>query len=288
MKKVLVTGASGFLGRHTAEFLNSRGYDVYGTFRRTSAEIPGVSMFPCDLSKDLTEINVLFDAIIHCAAEIRGKSAAEHIDGNITAMRNLIDFARKNAAGKFIFCSSISVYGEVNGEVSEDSDRINPDLYAMSKYLCEILLAQSSLSSVYNLRLPRLIGTGIDFTYPWIPMLSHKLLNNEEIKYFNPEMYFNNVVHVNDVNVFLLKLLEKDTRETVTLNIAVRDHMKIIDVINTLKKGLQSSSRLVETSAPVRQNCHSVCVNRALEMGFESMTIKDTLKLYCAEIIKND
>ncbi|MDR1616099.1 MAG: NAD(P)-dependent oxidoreductase [Syntrophomonadaceae bacterium] len=288
MTKVLVTGAAGFLGQHVAEFLSGHGYEVYGTFRRTPAEIPGVHMFRRDLSKDPLEINAELDAVIHCAAEIRGKSATEHIEGNITAMRNLIDFARKNAVGKFVFCSSTSVYGEVTGEASEESDRINPDLYAMSKYIGELLAAQSSLNSVYNLRLPRLLGKRIDFTYPWIPALSYKLLHSEEVNYFNPEIYFNNLIHVDDVNSFLLKLLKKDARETVTLNIGTKDKMKIIDVLHTLKKGLRSGSKLLETVAPARQHCYSVCVNKALERGFDPMSIEETLKRYCTDITEND
>jgi nucleoside-diphosphate-sugar epimerase len=48
MQRVLVTGASGLIGRHVAEELARRGFDVHGC-ARTWAPIAGVSMHSCDL-----------------------------------------------------------------------------------------------------------------------------------------------------------------------------------------------------------------------------------------------
>jgi dTDP-4-dehydrorhamnose reductase len=72
MKKLLVTGASGFLGWHLCQ-LADREWDVYGTCFSHSIEIPGTNILKIDLS-DFQDIKRIFHeiqpaAVIHTAAQ---------------------------------------------------------------------------------------------------------------------------------------------------------------------------------------------------------------------------
>ncbi|MBF1999866.1 MAG: NAD(P)-dependent oxidoreductase [Synechococcales cyanobacterium M58_A2018_015] len=72
MKKLLVTGASGFLGWHVVRLAQSQ-WQVYGTYRQRAVQQVGVTLLPLDLT-DATAVNDLFqtlqpDAVLHLAAQ---------------------------------------------------------------------------------------------------------------------------------------------------------------------------------------------------------------------------
>ncbi|WP_029037662.1 NAD-dependent epimerase/dehydratase family protein [Salinimicrobium xinjiangense] len=128
--KVLVTGAAGFIGSHTAEKLQKAGMEVMGidnfspyydiTLKRQNADILkdlGVEIVEVDLrdKERLLQIPINFDFIIHFAAH-PGLSAKSTFDdyytNNVLGTRNLINFAELNKDLKhFIYISTSSVYG---------------------------------------------------------------------------------------------------------------------------------------------------------------------------------
>lgn len=61
MKKVIVTGATGFIGRYTLQLLKNRGFEVHGISSRAIA-IPGVKMHQVDLLKP-GEVEVLMQSV---------------------------------------------------------------------------------------------------------------------------------------------------------------------------------------------------------------------------------
>jgi len=71
MKKLLITGASGFLGWHLCH-LARQNWQVYGTYRTRRIEISGTTLLPIDLT-DFSVLSEFFqtlkpDAVIHTAA----------------------------------------------------------------------------------------------------------------------------------------------------------------------------------------------------------------------------
>ncbi|MCC5621764.1 NAD-dependent epimerase/dehydratase family protein, partial [Nostoc sp. CHAB 5715] len=71
MKKLLITGASGFLGWHLCQ-LAKQEWEVYGTYFSHSLEIPGIKMLKVNLT-DFQELQRIFSdvkptAVIHTAA----------------------------------------------------------------------------------------------------------------------------------------------------------------------------------------------------------------------------
>ena len=59
MKRVLVTGASGFLGRHAIPHLQSRGYEVHALARQKQEKLPGVVWHQRDLLSDLGPLEIV-------------------------------------------------------------------------------------------------------------------------------------------------------------------------------------------------------------------------------------
>ena len=98
MKRILVTGSTGTLGRPVAALLRARGADVRGVSRR-----PGES-FRADLSTGdgLDRALAGVDAVVHCASDTRRMGR-----GDITATRNLLDAATRAGHPYVLFVSIV-------------------------------------------------------------------------------------------------------------------------------------------------------------------------------------
>jgi nucleoside-diphosphate-sugar epimerase len=158
-KRILITGINGFIGKSLKLFLESKGYDVWGTSRSVLED----KTIKIDLSKNnfLTKNNFpCFDIIIHSAASSSeyGLDNERIFIDNISIIKNTLDyFSKKNTHN--IFLSSISIYGEDqrNKPVKID-DYLNPSsYYGKSKLQCEIVIKNRCnkynilrLAPVYN------------------------------------------------------------------------------------------------------------------------------------------
>ncbi|HET9448670.1 MAG TPA: NAD(P)-dependent oxidoreductase [Steroidobacteraceae bacterium] len=115
--RVLVTGASGFIGSHAAEHLRARGHDVVATGRserhlRALAD-RGCRVVPADLAQsDLTTLVEGCDAIVHSAARASpwGNRSLFWND-NVVATQRLVESARgSGSVRRFVLISTPSIY----------------------------------------------------------------------------------------------------------------------------------------------------------------------------------
>lgn len=159
--KYLLTGASGFLGKHILEALPRESVVTLG--RREENQII------CDLSTTVPDLSPV-DVVIHCAgkAHIVPKSAEEERDFfqvNLEGTRHLIQAIEKSGRlpRQLVFISTVSVYGKDFGiSISEDHPLLGSSPYAQSKILAESLVqnwGKSRNIPVLILRLPLVVGT---------------------------------------------------------------------------------------------------------------------------------
>lgn len=148
MKKVFVTGASGFVAEHLIPVLRSMGWFVYGTDRK---EIPSAE---CDdfISLDLVDMKPSdlkghsFDLVIHLAAARAdwGVSDNEFFRDNEEASRSLIRVINKIHVPKIIFISSISVMPQATSDCLDESAAYDPiNAYGFSKKAAELLFIEN-------------------------------------------------------------------------------------------------------------------------------------------------
>jgi UDP-glucose 4-epimerase len=148
MKKILVTGSSGQLGRAIVNQLKLRNYNVLGIDVVASETTDRI----IDI-RDATVINEItrgFDAIIHTAA-IHGKHyelkypREEFIKTNIDGTFHLLNACVLNGIKKFLYTSTTSIYGKamVNTEqavwVDETLTPDPRDIYDITKLTAELL-----------------------------------------------------------------------------------------------------------------------------------------------------
>jgi len=155
--KILVTGAAGFIGFHTAEALLQRGDEVVGfdnfnnyydpALKEARAErLAGNKNFELVRGslEDIHKVSELFshyrfDAVIHLAAQAGVRYSLTHphvyIASNVTGFMNVLDEAKNAGIKRFIYASSSSVYGNNKKMPFAESDRVDEpiSLYAATK-----------------------------------------------------------------------------------------------------------------------------------------------------------
>lgn len=116
LQKVLVTGASGFLGRRVVEVLVQKGYPVRALIRKLSntkkLEECGAEIFYGDVA-DRESLGAAIrdvEMVVHAAADTAGTER----DGEWSTIRgteNVLEFCRQDGIRKLIYISSCAVYG---------------------------------------------------------------------------------------------------------------------------------------------------------------------------------
>ncbi|MCP4762747.1 MAG: NAD(P)-dependent oxidoreductase [archaeon] len=164
--KILITGTSGFLGKHLKRHCEQKGFDVYGTtFLKLLNDEKEIQF---DISKEL-EIEKLWDddfkIIIHSAGCVNQKKSKEFMNAvNVQGTLNMVRFAKEHGCGHLIFLSSVAIYKRPVGQhLTEDAPRLedsgNP--YGLSKALAEKVIEESGIPYTI-LRLPMVLGEGDD------------------------------------------------------------------------------------------------------------------------------
>jgi dihydroflavonol-4-reductase len=132
-RRIVVTGATGFVGSRVAAALRERGDEVVALVRdsrRTErlADL-GVELVESDLSDDaqLREVLEGADALIHAAGSYRvGITKAERgamWDANIGTTTRLLDAAETRATSRIVYVSTANVFGNTRGEVVDETYR---------------------------------------------------------------------------------------------------------------------------------------------------------------------
>jgi UDP-glucose 4-epimerase len=140
--RILVTGAGGFIGGHLVPALAESGHSVLAIVRNASAyEAPvGVETIELDLTQPLGSASLPeVDCVVHLAqanVPFPG-SAVELYRVNTVATQELLDYARRAGAQRFLYASSGSVYGQGNRPFREDDELPIADFYAVTKINAE-------------------------------------------------------------------------------------------------------------------------------------------------------
>jgi nucleoside-diphosphate-sugar epimerase len=171
--KVLVTGATGFVGRAVVSRLRSTGLSVRTSSRSNEPNCPGEHVI-ADLERPsmLDPLTTGCDAVIHLAARTHqiGSAADEakrYRSANVEATGRLVDAALRTGVGRFVYVSSIKVNGEsTDGRAPFTADDPpNPQgWYGVSKRDAEELLRDATRSSAMDhviVRPPLVYGPGV-------------------------------------------------------------------------------------------------------------------------------
>lgn len=172
--KVLVTGASGFVGKAVTEHLRRRqDWSVVAAVRSATTRPDELQLI------DLTSPSIRtlplegIDAVVHCAArahvmnEVTTNPLAEFRRTNVLGTNQLAERAAECGVGHFVFISSVKVNGEnhaPNKPFTADQTPAPQDAYGISKFEAEqklVALSARSRMSVTIIRPTLIYGPGV-------------------------------------------------------------------------------------------------------------------------------
>ena len=234
IKKVLVTGACGFIGFNLSLKLLHKGYRVVGVDNLNSyydvnlkkdrlRKLQSISQFVFHQfsisDSDFLSLckEMKFDVIINLAAQAGVRYSIEnpdiYIDSNICGFYNVLKAARESPPEHLIFASTSSVYGLSDNYPYTISDPANQQasLYAATKKSNESLA--HSYSYMYGIPI-----TGLRFftVYgPWgrpdmaIFLFTKSIIEGEEIRVFNHGNLWRDFTYIDDVTESISRLISK-------------------------------------------------------------------------------
>jgi nucleoside-diphosphate-sugar epimerase len=228
---VIVTGAGGHIGREVCRLLTAAGSKFL------PLDVPSDStedLVSCDLRKT-SEVSRLFQsrsvqAVIHLAAILPSAFHRDPLTGadvNLTGSVELLRQAVKTGTKRFVFASSMSVYGSsIASRPLVESDPVAPDdPYGASKRAVELVgetLATGNGIQFVSLRIARVVGPGIKKTSsPWRSEIFEPSPSQTSISIpFAPESVLS-LVHVEDVARMLIILAETPVMRSFVYNTPV-------------------------------------------------------------------
>lgn len=151
--RVLVTGASGFVGGVVCAQLLEREHEVAALVRRPGSEPAGCRPARGDLS-DAESLGRAVkearpDCVVHLAAEIASQRDAKKVhEINVGGTRRLLDACRSDGGPRFVLASTV-VTGDAHGSVLDEGSELPIQTpYGASKQEAEKLVRESGLDSV--------------------------------------------------------------------------------------------------------------------------------------------
>ncbi|HQU51025.1 MAG TPA: NAD-dependent epimerase [Casimicrobiaceae bacterium] len=234
-RRVLVTGAAGFIGMHAAGALLDRGdevvgvdnldpyYDVSLKEARIAQLAPraGFAFERLDLADADATARLFrdgrFDAVVHLAAQAGVRYSLEnpaaYLRANVVAFGHVLEGCRRAKPRHLVYASSSSVYGANHSlPFSEDQPTDHPvSLYAATKKAGEVIA--HSYAHLYGLP-----STGLRFftVYgPWgrpdmAPMLfTRAILAGEPIRVFNHGRMQRDFTYVDDIVEGVVRVLDR-------------------------------------------------------------------------------
>lgn len=170
MKRVLVTGATGFLGGYVVDEFFRNGYSIIAVGRNAERlqQLKGrrVSIWQGDLA-DLAKLSKQVDVVVHVAARSTVWGAWRNFyHDNVAGTQHVINFCRRNNVQRLVFISSPSIYSgrgdrlHIKEENFDSNNRLNN--YIRSKIEAEKRIKQAQQEGMETVILrPRgLIGIG--------------------------------------------------------------------------------------------------------------------------------
>ncbi|MDB5249881.1 MAG: UDP-glucose 4-epimerase [Segetibacter sp.] len=257
-QKVLITGASGFVGFHLIEAALAKGLDVYAAVRKSSDVKHLISHNVKYVYPDFTSVESLekelkekqYDFIIHAAGTTKAKNQDEYNKVNAGYSVNLAKAAANHGSGlqKMVFLSSLASIGpskQSNELIKENKTPEPVTAYGVSKLLAEEKLKELNLplivfrpTAVYGAREKDIFIILKTFSQGFEPYIGR---NEQELSF----------VYVKDLAALTINSLFTGDTANGTYNITDGNCYSRYDMANITKNVLSKKTLKVHLPLPV-------------------------------------
>lgn len=218
-KKILITGAAGFIGKHLVgkalkEGYSVRAFDFPEKVAQLKSEFPKIEGRTGDLldGKVQNELCAKVDVVVHTAAIVKETGKWQEFKKmNIELPVNLAHWADHNKVKTFVHLSSIAVYGFHPADgVSEDGPLSGDgNFYCQSKIECEEqLLKQKTKAKIIIIRPGDVYGPG---SVPWV-IRPLGMMKKGLFSHIGREDYALNLINIHDLVDAIFLAIQKSSK----------------------------------------------------------------------------
>jgi nucleoside-diphosphate-sugar epimerase len=249
MARIIVTGGSGFLGRHLLRALRDAGHQIVKNIDlRDNPEFPTVIADVQDAQRMKQEIKDA-DAVFHLAALIEAgesvKFPQKFVDYNISATVSVLEAMKENKVPIIGFSSSAAIYGEpVRTPILEDDRTLPINPYGMTKLAMEALAASYVATAGMTgiaLRYFNLYGPEEQHqpeTHA-IPRFIHQINNGQDVTVWGQGEHLRDFIYISDVvnaHLTALDLAQREPNKYHYMNISTNKPNSVAEVISILEE----------------------------------------------------
>ncbi len=285
MKKLLVTGASGFLGWNLCQ-LAKQEWDIYGTSFTNAINIPGITSLKVDL-KDFEELKRIFheiqpDAVIHTAAQSSPNfcqsNPGESHAINVTASCNIAGLCADYSI-PCAFTSTDLVFNGLNPPYKE-TDSVSPvNLYGEQKVMAEEgMLERYPITAIC--RMPLMFGVAAPPAQSFMQPFIQTLREEKELKLFTDE-FRTPASGTTAARGLLLALAKVNGR----IHLGGKERMSrydfgclLVEVFQLPSMGLKSCRQADVKMAASRPPDVSLDSSKAFELGYAPLSLREELE----------
>lgn len=242
---VLITGASGFIGRNLKSYINDK-FNVTSISTKIDLDYTKVSENFSDISVKLIKEN--FDCIVHLASVIPNDFSQTNFNNsflpNAIMMDNLLNFTIEKKIKKFIYVSSF-------GSMEDYKNYKIKDYYTLSKihgeHVCSMMEAQGIQTA--SLRIPSPYGP-YSKAKNVINIFLERALNNEDLNVYGSGRREQNFIYIEDVVRAIDLFLSTNNKLDGIYNIVAEDNTSVLDLAYIIKEKCDSKSKIIVGNTP--------------------------------------
>jgi nucleoside-diphosphate-sugar epimerase len=258
MKKILVTGANGFIGHNLYKNLIKLNYSVKGTTRNLDTVLINydtkyISVGNIDAKTNWDHALEGVDCVIHCAGKAHVINKKDELDIycaiNKEGTKHLAEQAVKAKVKRLIFLSSVKVNGESTGNFDDpkiftNDDTPNPqDNYAISKFEAEQALweiASKTNLEMVIVRLPLVYGKDVKGNLKRLI----KLINFKIPLPFADIKNKRSLIGIDNLADVLVRCIEHPNAAGKTFLVSDGEDLSTSELINIIASGMNRSVKL--------------------------------------------
>ena len=245
----IVTGGAGFIGSKIADALAEKGHEVTVVDDLSTgkeANVPQKAVFiRGDLSSPETYklMPKATDGILHLAGQSSGEISFENpvrdLERNTVSTLRLLKYAKEAKCKRFIYASSMSVYGDTMGKPGCEDLTCNPkSCYGVGKLASEQYIRILSGNMNYTIwRMFNVYGPGQDLSNLKQGMVSIYLaqaLRSPDIIVKGSTQRYRDFIYIDDVVNAWIQSLDSTSCENMTLNLGTGTRTTVEDLLGLI------------------------------------------------------